>query len=272
MTGGAALASLWPHAWPDSLRRDVEAAAGDSGFSHVAVLGDDGPVLLVATHALVVWSAQDGARRVAYDQLDVARCGRMRTRWMIDIAPGEDGDPEAGDPSAEQQPDPRPQTAFEVDAKFAERVRELRRRACETRTDHGDGPPAPIPVAAVSPAAADDRQPAAAPLRPAVARAAPLSRQPLATPARAQLPAPVPVPVPSSPAQRRSTPPEVIEHGIAVSVLNPIGYVRIEPRDVLVPATALGSPVAIGTFVAVTGGDEGQRYAEPVSAEPTVTP
>lgn len=267
LNDGAPLVGVWPPALPDALRLAVASDAGDRGFSHVFAPADTGPVLLLAADALVVWSGPGSVRGVGYDAVRVVKRGMGR--WRIEV-PASDG---------ERQPDHAPEepTAaplwFDVGKHVAAMVsqRAERVRAAEDN-------PATAVLGALDLQAARvgaDSPPAALELaRPVAAERAADPDADLQRGTTGRL---------AALAQARVDPSvdRAVDAGMStasseairlaaevVSVLSPVGYVRVQPRGVLMAAASDGRPLLVGERVSVTIQADGTLVAAPDERAP----
>lgn len=267
MIEGAHLAGVWPPALPDELRVAVEVDAGPRGFSHVSALSMEGPVLLLAADALVVWSAPGELRRFGYDEVEVSK---RRGRWAVTVPPPP---ADAADPvsAAEPSPPAEPLT-FEVTKDVGLRVRDRAQRAVvqqDAATAQRAFGGLDLTAARVRDQASPERLERARP--PAVERATTTAadRGPGATRgATAAWTHASAGPTAASPgtAAPPAAPPVT---GVVVSLLDPIGYVRVQPRDVLVAATSLTGRVLIDEHVSLVAGPDSTLLATVVGAPST---
>lgn len=274
---GAPLTGVWPPALPDELRVAVEADAGARGFSHVSALGADGPVLLLAADALLVWSAPGDLRRLDYDAVEITK--RVAGNWRIAVpAPPQDDDLEHGSqsPTAEVTP---PLT-FEVTKDVGSRVRDRARRAGADRevaavaafgaltlpVAHVREPALPATIEHARPQPLErDEDPVAGPRHSVTDRAAEEDPAPsLSDAAASRLDAP-----PTDAAGGLSNSPPIT--GVVVSVLGPIGYVRVRPRDVLIVAKSAAQPLFVGEHVSLVPALDGILLATAGSPSPPET-
>jgi len=263
MVEGAHLASVWPPALPDELRLAVEADAGARGFSHVGALSMEGPVLLLAADALLVWSAPGECRRLGYDEVEVSK---RRGRWAVAVpAPTEEGADRL--PASETSPAAEPLT-FEVTKDAGLRVRDRAQRA---RVQHDDAlaqafGALDLPAARVrdevSPESLDRARPPALERATSAAgeRGSGVSRDAAAAWTHASAATTPDSLVAAAP----SVAPQIC--GVVVSLLDPIGYVRVQPRDVLVAATSIAGRVLVDEHVTLVAGPDSTLLATVVGA------
>ena len=271
MLEGAHLGSVWPPELPDELRVAVEADAGERGFSHVVAIGVEGPVLLLAADALVVWHAPGELRRLGYDEVEVSK---RRGKWAVALPPPP---ADIADPVAAAQPSPPAEPLmFEVTKDVGSRVRDRAQRALVQGALVHEAATAQafraldMPAARVREHVSPERLEPARPASLERATTAASDRgsgttRGAAAGAHASAGATVASPGASAPT---AAPPIT---GVVVSLLDPIGYVRVQPRDVLVAATSLAGRVLVDEHVTLVAGPDATLLAT-VAGAPSADP
>lgn len=268
MMQGAPLAGVWPPALPDALRLAVEADAGARGFSHVAAYGDDGPVILLAANALVLWSAPGELRRLSYREIEVVKRA-VGGKWKL-VLPAPSADPEPGAEAAAAGV-AAPPAIFEVAKDMGARARE-----CVERARLEVDPAAAQALRALEMPAARVRACVPLPVLE-LARPQPTERDDSASGelAHGMTGRASGVVEPSAASEANPGGPGEVPRGasdgrplagVVVSILDPVGYVRVQPRGVLVAAGALEPPLLVGEQVSLVARPDGTLLAR--AAEP----